>query len=251
MPSISPDFFQPMSRTKHTDPRPIRAVRRVWAPYEPRGYADPSSQRLRARALKVLGIVPESADASRKDQGPAPLPRVIVKRPRVGYFHPASKTEILDLLRFFGEECAYGLRSIELVQGSSASRGGSLLLGALIVPGRIVLYDQPPSPWLLPGILSAKELERLRRAGAMVELVNETNQTIVSWQGDTLRDFMLFDVLMHEIGHYLLQHYKGKRRARVARTRDHEAFADRFARRCRRLYRSHQGTERDSSLRSE
>jgi hypothetical protein len=114
-----------------------------------------------------------------------------------------------------------------------------------------VLYDQPPSPWLLPGTLSAVELDRLRRAGAVVELVSETSQTIVSWQGETLRDFMLFDVLMHEIVHHLLQHDKGKRRERVARTRDHEAFADRFARRCRRLYGSRQEMERDSSLRSE
>jgi hypothetical protein len=44
-------------------------------------------------------------------------------------------------------------------------------------------------------------------------------------------------VLMHEVGHHLIQQYKGKRRARVARTRDHEAFADGFARRCRRLSR--------------
>jgi hypothetical protein len=210
----------------------------VRAPYEPRGHADPSSQRLLARALKKLGVVPASVDGVCRDKGPAPLPRVVVKRPRVGYFHPASKTDILNLLRFFGEECTYGLRSIELVQGNRPSRGGRLLLGALIVPGRIVLYDQPPSPWRLPGILSTREQERLRRAGAVVELISETNQTVVSWQGDTLRDFMLFDVLMHEIGHHLLQHDKGKRRERVARTRDHEAFADRFARRCRRLYGS-------------
>ena len=47
----------------------------------------------------------------------------------------------------------------------------------------------------------------------------------------------LFDVLMHEIGHHLIQHYKGKRTVRRARTADHEAFADRFAQRCRLAYR--------------
>jgi hypothetical protein len=40
---------------------------------------------------------------------------------------------------------------------------------------------------------------------------------------------MLFDVLLHEIGHHVLQHGKGKRLVRIARTRDHEAFATRFA----------------------
>jgi Zn-dependent peptidase ImmA (M78 family) len=47
---------------------------------------------------------------------------------------------------------------------------------------------------------------------------------------------MLFDVLMHEVGHHLIQHHKGKRQARVARTRDHEAFADAFARRWREVW---------------
>lgn len=59
---------------------------------------------------------------------------------------------------------------------------------------------------------------------------------IVSWPATTLRDYMLFDVLMHEIGHHLLQQYTGKRMARVARTKDHEAFADLFAQQCRSLW---------------
>jgi hypothetical protein len=58
-------------------------------------------------------------------------------------------------------------------------------------------------------------------------------QTTVDWPGDTLRDFVLFDVLMHEIGHHIVQQYTGNRAGRVMRTRDHEAFAERFARRCR------------------
>ena len=226
-----------MSRTKHTVPRRIRAARRVRAPYEPRGYADQSSRHLVARALKEAGIVPDAVPVSDGDVGPAPLPRLIVKRPRSGYFHPASKAEILKLLCFFGEECIYGLRSIELLQTGRGYRGGEILLGTLLVPGRIVLYEQPFSPWLLPGRLSAEEQEKVCRAGAMVESISEATQTIVSWPADTLRDFMLFDVLMHEIGHHLLQHHKGKRRGRVARTADHEALAERFAVRCRLLYR--------------
>jgi hypothetical protein len=69
-----------------------------------------------------------------------------------------------------------------------------------------------------------------------VESCDDGGATIVSWPSTTLRAFMLFDVLMHEIGHHLIQHYKGKRPARVARTRDHEAFADAFAQRCRSLH---------------
>ena len=227
-----------MSRTKHTIPRRIRAAHRVRAPYEPRGHADSSSRHLLARALKESGIVPEAIPASDRDEGPAPLPRLIVKRPRTGYFHPASKAEILDLLRFFGVICTYGLRTIELRQSGLGYRGGGVLFGTLLVPGRIVLYEQPFSPWLLPGRFSAEEQEKVCRAGAQVESISEPSQTIVSWPADTLRDFMLFDVLMHEIGHHVLQHQKGKRRERVARTADHEALAERFAVRCRLLYRS-------------
>jgi hypothetical protein len=227
-----------MSRTKHTVPRRIRAAKRLRAPYEPRGYADQSSRHLLARALKESGIVPDAVSVSDRDRGPVPLPRLIVKRPRNGYFHPASKAEILELLRFFGEECIYGLRTIELLQTGRAYRGGDILFGTLLVPSRIVLYEQPFSPWLLPGGLSSEEQQKVSRAGARVESISETTQTIVSWPGDTLRDFMLFDVLMHEIGHHLLQHHKGKRRERVARTADHEALAVRFAVRCRLLFRS-------------
>jgi hypothetical protein len=233
-----------MSRTKHTDPPRVRAPRRVRAPYEARGYADRSSHRQFARVLKEAGIVPAAAAVSDRVPGPAPLPRVIVKRPRTGWFHPVGRTEILGLLRFFGEECCYGISSIELLQGSQESGGDRLLFGTLMVPGRIVLYDQTPPPWRLAGRLSAAEQERLRIAGAVVETVDEASQSIVSWPGDTLRDFMLFDVLMHEIGHHLLQHYKGKRRDRIARTRDHEALAERFAARCRELFCSCQRAAR-------
>lgn len=230
-----------MSRTKHTTPRRIRAPRRVRAPYEPRGHADPSSERVFARALKELGIVLDSAPSSVDENGIAPLPRVLVKRPRNGHFHPVTKAHVLNLLHFFGAECTYGLKSIELLQGTGSPGNSSLMLGRLMVPGRVVLYDQPLAPWLLTGSLAEKELERLRRAGAVVTQVGAGTQTVVSWPEDTLRNFMLFDVLMHEIGHHLLQHYKGKRRERIARTRDHEAFADRFALRCRRLYGLRQG----------
>jgi len=227
-----------MSRTKHTVPRRIRAAKRIRVPYEPRGYADQSSRHLLARALKESGIVPDTVPVAHRDKRPAPPPRLIVKRPRSGYFHPASRAEILELLRFFGEECIYGLRTIELLQTGRGYRGGDVLFGTLLVPGRIVLYEQPFSPWLLPGRLSAEEQQKIARAGATVESINEAPQTIVSWPGDTLRDFMLFDVLMHEVGHHLLQHHKGKRLERIARTADHEALAARFAVRCRLLFGS-------------
>jgi len=86
----------------------------------------------------------------------------------------------------------------------------------------------------LTGRLPEREAERLRQGGAVI--AEGVLQTVVTWPGRTLREFMLFDVLMHEVGHHLVQQYKGKRLARVLRTGEHEALADRFARRCRSLY---------------
>lgn len=108
--------------------------------------------------------------------------------------------------------------------------------GSLKVPGRIILYEQQQGTWLLPGTLPEGDAAKLQRAGAEIDVVAGGLQTSVTWPGQTLRDFMLFDVLMHEVGHHLIQQYKGKRRARVARTRDHEAFAEHFARECRRAF---------------
>ena len=107
------------------------------------------------------------------------------------------------------------------------------------MPGRMLLYAQPTAPWVLMGRLSGRDLERLRRAGALIETLDSAGQTIVTWPGTTLRDFMLFDVLMHEVAHHMIQQYTGKYSARVRRTRDHEAFADYVAVQCRRRYERH------------
>ena len=167
----------------------------------------------------------------------APLPRLRARRLRPGHVHPAGVADIARVLRFFGEHCTYGVRSVELAQGASRVPASGLRLGRLVVPGRIILYDQPPSPWTLRGALHPAVRDRLCRSGAIVTPVGGAH-TIVAWPAETLRDFMLFDVLMHEVGHHLIQQYKGKRPARVARTRDHEAFADLFARQCRDRYQA-------------
>jgi len=84
-------------------------------------------------------------------------------------------------------------------------------------------------PACLPGLLRADVAYRLERAGAVVTRLAEVGATLVDWPLDTLRRFMLEEVLLNELGHHVLQHYKGKRPQRIARTRDHEAFAARFA----------------------
>jgi hypothetical protein len=220
-----------MSRSKHTRPRKVLAASRVRAPVEPRGRGDPSDQRALLRELKEVGIHAELATPA--GEAAAPLPRVVRKHPKKGFHHPAGKADIKRVLRFFGEECTYGLRSVELVQGQFPWAGGSLRLGRLMIPGRIVHFDQAQPPWRIPGPLTEHDEERLLRAGAILQIESGGMCVNVAWPDDTLRDFMLFDVLMHEVGHHLIQQYKGKRTLRVARTKDHEAFADRFAYKCR------------------
>ncbi|MBI4602060.1 MAG: hypothetical protein HY721_08870 [Planctomycetes bacterium] len=161
------------------------------------------------------------------------IPRIVVRRPRAGRVHPAGKSDIVALLSSLGPEGTYGVKSIELVEGDDAAPGGLVRLGRLSVPGRILLYDQRAPPWSFVGRLAEPVVARLAAAGAAVEESTDGLETVVRWPGKTLRDFMLFEGLLHGIGHHLLQHHKGKRTARVARSRDHEAFARRFVRRCR------------------
>jgi hypothetical protein len=227
-----------VSGSKHTDPIRIRAPWRVRAPGEARGYRDPSTLQACARALKELGIRIQPDPTPPADDEPAPLPRLRVSRPRAGFHHPASRADIARLLHFFGATCTYGLQSVELLRAEVPSPGAAICFGRLLVPGRILLFDQPASPWILTGRLPETEAERLRRGGAKIE--DAVLHTTVTWPESTLRDFMLFDVLMHEIGHHLIQQHKGKRPARVLRTREHEALADRFARSCRQTYAERQ-----------
>jgi len=145
---------------------------------------------------------------------------------RLGFVHPLDESDIRQALDFFGPAAGYGVRAIELRHTDDRLR-----LATLKVPGLIVLYEQRRPPWTFPGRLSPATLDRLRRAGAHVEAA-----TTVDWPGDTLRDFLLFDGLMHEIGHHIVQHATGKRTARVMRTADHERRADAFATACRQAW---------------
>jgi hypothetical protein len=224
-----------MSRSKHTRPYEIRAADRLRAPYEPRGRGDPASERATGRALKLLGLAPEPTRRAFRADEAVPLPRIVVKRPHPGHIHPLRRADVVAALSFFGESCVYGLRSISLIS-SAGGPPDRVRLGGYVAPGRVLLFDQPPSPWQLAGSLSPATIERLVRAGADVDVAADGLRTVVTWPGATLRDFLLFDGLMHEIGHHVLQHARGKRDVRVLRTRDHEELADQFARRCRALY---------------
>ena len=207
-----------MARTLQTEPRALLAARRVARPRA-------------SRAEDAVAARLDLADAARKQTRAAPATvRITCAVPRPGFVHPASRVDIKAVLAAAGAESTYGLRCVELCR---ASIDRPLRFARLMVPGRIRLYEQPEPPWRLRGSLRGNAADRLRAAGARVHHDASVDATVVEWPGDALRRFMLLDVLLHELGHHVLQHHKGKRFATIARTRDHEAFADRHAWRLR------------------
>jgi hypothetical protein len=154
---------------------------------------------------------------------------------RPGFVHPADGAQVRRLLAFFGPRVLYGLRGVEMRQAVDHGRPG-MLLAALTQPGQAVLYEQPRPPWLFAGRLDEVSHQRLVRAGALVREAG--GLTRVAWTAEELRDFMLFDGLMHEIGHHIIENNAGDGGARVMRTADHEARADAFAAACRRAWKA-------------
>jgi len=49
---------------------------------------------------------------------------------------------------------------------------------------------------------------------------------------------VLFDVLLHEIGHHYAQQFRRRFRSRALRTKDHEAYAQGFVRAYRRTFKA-------------
>lgn len=218
------------------------------SPFEPRGHADPSQMHNEARKLKERGIIIEqevqNSKAGFEPETHSPLqieserltfPRITSARPNVGWLHPASAGDIAELLKTVGVEFCYGLKAIRLSQIQDHSRH-ILQFGRLNVPGVIVLFEQPCPPWRIHGQLNNQDLIALAMAGATIEAEKRGLYTTVYWSYEDLKNFMLFDVLLHEIGHHLIQQYKGKRGIRVVRTRDHELFARKFAVACRKQW---------------
>jgi hypothetical protein len=208
-----------VSRSLHTDPYRVRSARRVAAPYRRRG-DEPRAVRRRDRS----DVTAPGAG------GPAVRVDVRVCPARPGFHHPAGGAEILRVLASFGSAVVYGVRRIELRQRTGAGPAG-LAVAVLREPGMVVLFEQPRPPWTVVGQLNAEAEHRLRRAGAIVHAGPAV--TRVDWPGRTLTDFMLFDGLMHEIGHHIVQRRAGRRGVRAMRTADHERRADAFAMACR------------------
>ena len=219
-----------MSRSKHTDPLPIRARRRLVSPWERRSAGDLSQRQKTGRTLKESGV--NARPILKAVEGRPVRPRIILQPPRSGFFHPAGPSDVLTILEFIGPEAVYGLQSIEFLRATETRRLYSL--GQLEIPGRIIVYEQALTPWHISGIIGEEDVRKFRRSGADVEYRESPKATIINWPEDSLREFILLDVFVHEVGHHILQHNKGKRLQRIARTRDHELYAAELVEKCRK-----------------
>src|SRR5438105_675812 len=102
-----------MSRSKHTDPKEIRAARRLRAPRKGRGVGDLS----RRRELGGNRKLAETELGRRKFEQNGQLQlRIVVRESRPGFHHPADKQDVLEVLKAVGPIGFYGLRSIELAR---------------------------------------------------------------------------------------------------------------------------------------
>src|SRR5436190_23643399 len=133
-----------MSRSKHTDPSWLRASRRTHAPRDGRGVADISRRRLLGAARKAEGV-PAGASDGRTVQKRKPTLRIITQRPRPGFFHPATKRDIVNALKNVEPTAFYGLRRVELCR--SQTNGSIAVFGRYCAPDRIVLFEQAQLPW--------------------------------------------------------------------------------------------------------
>jgi hypothetical protein len=214
-----------MSRSKHTDPQTIRASRRLRGPFDSRAQGDLSLRRKLGKATLESGSAQLSSPGTKR----IPRLRIITRNPNPGFYHPTKKDEIIRLIEALGPVALYGLRTIEFRRAAAQSGPGKLRFGRYEASGRIVLFEQMKAPWRLPGALKAADESIFKRYGAVVVAKPSARMTVVEWPGDSLKRFMLEEVLLHELGHHVLQYHKGKRSERIARTKDHERFAALFA----------------------
>lgn len=189
-----------MSRSRHTDPRRVRAERRLSSPRAHRSEGDASGRMRVGRALKESGLLSIPEIGSQKKG--FVWPRIIVRRPSYGFFHPTTQGRVQEILEAVGATGVYGLKSVELSRRPDEETATPGLLARYIAPGQIVLFEQQLPPWHYVGRLPDSTTEFFEKSGAEVRWSAEVSATTVDWPGDTLVRFLLFEGLLHEIGHH-------------------------------------------------
>lgn len=164
--------------------------------------------------------------------------RVIVQQPGPGYRHAVTEQEVRDRLSVLPE---YMLRPLEIVQLSGMTRkkqtfpcygmqwGASLYLYP-IEEGLTEYFAHPPKPSVY---------NEARMYGGRWQQLPGSRWKLI-WTPDTLRDFYLNNILIHELGHLLDD--------RNTSYIDRERYAEWFA--IEHGYRAERRSEMVSRLRS-
>ncbi len=151
-----------MSRSLHTDPRAIRAVRRLLAPRQPR------SERRRGPPQAGEAGAQAGSDLSSIETRPSvPLRvRVTEAAARPGWLHAARRRDVVRFLRLLDPELLYGVREIALVRTQAHNGRPELVFGRFVSVGRIELFEQQVPPWFMRGRLPSAYARRLVQGSA-------------------------------------------------------------------------------------
>lgn len=161
------------------------------------------------------------------------LPRIAVHRPHPGFVHPATTADLTRVLDALGEAHLHGLKSIGLVEARQAATDGQPTFARLLDTGSILLFEQPKPPWMFSGSLDEGLLVRFREAGAIVTPTDGCTPTLVDWPAETLRDFMIFDVLLQEIVDHVQRRDNAGKNASMTTGEDVASVRQRIATRLR------------------
>lgn len=175
----------------------------------------PGNETLDKENLKD-NLIEDKVEAGRR-------PRILAAKSLPDLINPLQSREVRAFLAILGPAATYGLRAIRLRQECLFNQT-NLVFGEYVVPQEIHLYAVPPSPWRLPFVPCRADLATFEYYASDLHVNTVRRQTCIVWEPDGLREFFLYVVLAHEIGHHLLQYQRGKRRAQNYRRADHEAW---------------------------
>ncbi len=141
----------------------------------------------------------------RDKRGRPVLPRIVVRRPRIGDCHPIPKERLVWFLRQLPIELYYGLRLIEMRprQGLVGQPFASYSSSAKTIR----LYSMPLTMHM--HILSS--LLRFCVEESRCAIEEQNDGFLVTWKDpDSLGFWFCYDVFLHELGHHLRTHYPCK-----------------------------------------
>ena len=142
----------------------------------------------------------------------------LVDEPGAGYLHPVTDEEVADRIELLPERFTHGLETVHL-RGMTHKRSlfpcygmqwGATVYLYPIEESLVETYPRPPRP---------HQLIEARMFGGHWEQMGAV--WTLSWTAETIRDFYLNNVLIHEIGHIVDD--------RNANFEDRERFANWFA----------------------